>query len=191
MLATTMPAGVPGLPGGLVANERTSTPDEYVANAHLAHAGMTYAVAMRATRDPELAADVTQEAFLRLLIEARAGRRPDSAGAWLYRAVTNLVISRARRAEVARRLAPRLADVGMPDQPDTVAVRREGHAELLLALSRLSSVERTALILAAGGASGVEIAAHLGRTHGATRALLCRARARLRARPADLHRWAA
>jgi len=38
-----------------------------------------------------------------------------------------------------------------------------------------------ALILAAHGVTGPEIARHLGRTHGATRALMCRARTRLRA----------
>lgn len=162
------------------------SPDDYVTNAHQLHAAMAYAVALRATRDPELAEDVTQEAFVKLLTEARAGRHPDRAGAWLYRAVTNLVISRARRASVARRLAPRLVNVDAPDEPDFVALRNESRHELRLALATLSPAERAALLLAASGASGVEIAAHLGMSHGATRALICRARARLRARAATL-----
>jgi RNA polymerase sigma-70 factor (ECF subfamily) len=141
---------------------------------------MTYAVAVRATRDPELAEDVTQEAFIKLLTEARAGRCPDNAGAWLYRAVSNLVISRARRAEVARRLAPRLLDIGAADQPDVIAARRESQAELRTALAVLSPDERTALLLSASGATGLEISARLGRSHGARRALMCRARTRLR-----------
>lgn len=162
------------------------SPDDYVTNAHRLHAAMAYAVALRATRDPELAEDVTQEAFVKLLTEARAGRYPDRAGAWLYRAVTNLVISRARRAAVARRLAPRLADVGAPDEPDLVALRNEGHHELRLALATLSRAERVALLMAASGASGIEIAVYLGMSHGATRALICRARARLRVRAGAL-----
>ena len=162
------------------------SPDEYVTNAHRVHAAMAYAIALRATRDPELAEDVTQEAFVKLLTEARAGRYPDRAGAWLYRAVTNLVISRARRATVARRLAPRLVNVNAPDEPDFVALRNEGHVELRLALATLSPAERAALLLAASGASGIEIAAHLGMSHGATRAMICRARARLRARTAGV-----
>ena len=182
MLASTAPS--PGLPATTNLAEPRS-PDAFVADAHRAHAAVTYAVAMRATRDAEQAADVTQEAFLRLLTEARAGRYPDNTGAWLYRAVTNLVISRARHVAVARRLAPRLADLGAPDQPDAVAVRHEGQAELRAALAALSSDERTALLLAAAGASGLEIAARLGRSHGATRALMCRARTRLRASVAD------
>lgn len=162
------------------------SPDDYVTNAHRAHAAMAYAVALRATRDPELAEDVTQEAFVKLLTEARAGRYPDRAGAWLYRAVTNLVISRARRATVARRLAPRLVNVNAPDEPDLVALRNEGDVELRLALATLSPAERGALLMAAAGASGIEIAAHVGMSHGATRAMICRARARLRARASTL-----
>ena len=133
------------------------------------HSAMTYAVAMRATRDPEAAADVAQEAFLKLLSEARQGRRPDNVGAWLC------------RATVARKYAPRLLDYSMPEQPDTIAVVRESRGELVAALAVLRPAERAALILAAHGVTGPEIARHLGRTHGATRALMCRARTRLRA----------
>lgn len=171
-------------PAGLPPRAATGSPDDFVTSAHRSHAAVTYAVALKATRDPELAEDLTQESFVRLLAEARAGRYPDNTGAWLYRAVSNLVISRARRTAVARRLAPRLADMGSPDQPDAVAVRHEGQAELRRALGSLSADERTALLLAASGASGIEIAALLGRSHAATRALMCRARARLRERAA-------
>jgi len=170
-----------GCPTLLVGPDLERNPDEFVTAAHREHAAMIYAIAMRGTRDPELAEDVAQEAFIKLLAEARAGRYPDNIGGWLYRAVSNLIISRARRAEVARRFAPRLADLGGPDQPDVVALRRERHAEACRALAALSPDERTALLLAAGGASGVEIATRVGRTHGATRAMICRARARLRA----------
>lgn len=180
MMPMLASASVAGLPVAFIDISSRPSPDEYVTSAHRTHAAMTYAVAMRATRNPELAEDVTQEAFIKLLTEARAGRCPDNAGAWLYRAVSNLVISRARRAEVARRLAPRLADLGAPDQPDVVAVRRESQAELRSALAALSPDERTALLLSASGATGLEIAARLGRSHGATRALMCRARTRLR-----------
>ena len=174
-------AATVAVPGSCPIAVAAVAPDAFVSDAHRAHAAMTYAVAMRATRDPELAEDVTQEAFIKLLIEARAGRYADSTGVWLYRTVSNLIISRARRAEVARRYAPRLLELGAPDQPEAVAVRREGQAEVRMALAALSRDERAALLLAAGGATGVEIASSLGRSHGATRALMCRARSRLRA----------
>jgi RNA polymerase sigma-70 factor, ECF subfamily len=132
------------------------------------------------TRDPELAEDVTQEAFLRLFTEARAGRIPDNVGAWLFRASANLVVSRARHAAVARRFAPTLARFDGPAQPDAVAILSEQQEEVRIALSRLSDTDRDALLLAAHGATGAEIAHHLGRSPVATRTLLSRARGRLR-----------
>ena len=153
----------------------------WVAATYDAHAASVYGLALRATHDPELAADVTQEAFLRLMTEGQHGRRPDSPGAWLYRTSTNLIISRARRASVARRLAPRLLSHDGPDRPEDVALGNEQHRELDAALATLSVADRVALVLAAQGASGEEIAGHLGRSHGATRTHLTRARAHLRA----------
>lgn len=145
------------------------------------HSAAIHGIALRSTRDPEVAADVTQEAFLRLVAEAQAGRFPDNVGGWLYRTSANLVISRARRAAVARRLAPRLVQFDGPPQPDVMAIIQERHQELVVALATLSSTERVGLMMAANGATGEEIARHLGRSHGATRTLLCRARLHLRA----------
>jgi DNA-directed RNA polymerase specialized sigma24 family protein len=42
-------------------------------------------------------------------------------------------------------------------------------------------MERTALLMAAQGVSGIEIADYLGRSPAATRTMMCRARLRLRA----------
>jgi DNA-directed RNA polymerase specialized sigma24 family protein len=47
-------------------------------------------------------------------------------------------------------------------------------------LAGLSASDRNALVLAAQGYHGPEIAASLGRTSGATRTLLCRARSKVR-----------
>lgn len=139
-----------------------------------------HGLVLASLRDPELAADVTQEAFLRLLREARAGRYPDSAGAWLYRTALNLAVSRARRAAVARRFAPRLVRRDDPPTPEEVSLGRERSALMRAALARLPQVQRTALIMAAQGIGGEQIAAQLGKSHGATRTLLLRARRQLR-----------
>ena len=82
----------------------------------------------------ELAEDETQEAFLRLFTEVQAGRIPDNVRAWLYRASANLVVSRARRAAVARRFAPSLVRFDGPAQPDALAVLSEEQEEVRLAL---------------------------------------------------------
>ena len=153
---------------------------EVIAAAFRDHSAAIYGTALRSTRDPELAVDVAQEAFLRLVVEARAGRFPDNVGGWLYRTSANLIVSRARHAAVARRLAPRLVDFDRPAEPDTVALLLEQQSELQVALAALPAVDRVALLMAAQGATGREIARRLGRSHAATRTLLSRARGRLR-----------
>ena len=152
----------------------------FITAAYETHAAAIYGLALRSTLDPELAADITQEAFLRLLTEGQRGRFPDNVGGWLYRASSNLIISGARRTSVARRLAPRLVARDVPDGPEAITLGREQHRALDAALATLSIDDRLALVLSAQGATGEEIAMHLGRSHGATRTHLTRARARLR-----------
>ena len=141
--------------------------------------------ALQLTRDPELAADVTQEAFLRLFVEAKAGRTPDNISAWLYRTSANLIVSGVRHAAVEHRFAPRLVRDDEPARPETIAVLRESQGEAHALLAGLPPADRAALLLAAHGATGREMAHHLGRTPIATRAVLCRARRRLRDAIAD------
>jgi RNA polymerase sigma-70 factor (ECF subfamily) len=144
------------------------------------HEGQIYGLALAVTRDPDTAADLTQEAFMRLLQELRRGRAPDNVGAWLCRTTSNLAISRGRRMSVARRFAPRLLRHDAPETPDVIAVEHERSRTLRAALARLPVTDRVALVLAAQGWTGEEIAAHLGKSHGAVRNLLLRARGRLR-----------
>jgi DNA-directed RNA polymerase specialized sigma24 family protein len=59
-------------------------------------------------------------------------------------------------------------------------LRAEQESELHAALAELPPDGRAALLLAAQGFDGREIAASIGRTEGATRTLLCRSRVRLR-----------
>ena len=157
--------------------------DEIVATAYREHAATVRGVVQRMTRDPELAADVTQEAFLRLFVETRVGRIPDNIPAWLYRTASNLVISDARHASVVRRTAPRLVRLDSPGEPDAAVVMREQGQTMQRALATLPADYRDAVVLAAQGATGSDIAHSLGRTDAATRTLLCRARSRLRIEP--------
>lgn len=143
------------------------------------------------TRDPEVASDLTQEAFLRLHVEVGAGRTPDDVRAWLYRVAANLAMSRGRRVQVAARHAPTLLDPDAGRSTEQVILDRERDAALRSALAQLPERDRDVLLLAAAGVTGPELADRLGRTQLATRTLLCRARAKLRAYVASIEGAAA
>jgi RNA polymerase sigma factor (sigma-70 family) len=132
------------------------------------------------TRDPEVAEDLLQDTFVRLIREARAGRMPENVRAWLYRVAANAAIDRGRRGAALGRLLPRLFSRDDPPAPESEALRSERDAELHAALARLVPDRRAAVLLAARGFSGAEVASLLGRSELATRALLCRARLELR-----------
>jgi RNA polymerase sigma factor (sigma-70 family) len=178
VVASTMPGDGPqGMAGARAAG--------YVDEAALAaiyetRRGELLAFLVGMTRDVEVAEDLLQDAFLRLIREARAGRMPDDVRPWLYRVAANAAIDRGRRGSRLVRLLPRLLDRREPDRPESQVLGSERDAELHAALSRLAPDRRAALLLAARGFSGAEIAASLGRTELATRSLLCRARVELR-----------
>ena len=97
-------------------------------------------------RDPDLAADLVSEAFLRLHRRLRDGVAPTDEVAWLTRVTINLALSEGRHRAVVQRTADRLprpkADVG----PEEVALGRERAAQLAVALDRLSRFDRRLLL---------------------------------------------
>ena len=131
-------------------------------------------------RDAEAAQDLAQEAFLRLAGEAEAGRIPNDPGAWLHRVGRNLAMSRGRHLQVVDRRNGELPHPGVEAGPEAATIEREAASAAVRALGDLSAPEQRALVLAAHGCGGSEIAASIGRTPGATRTLLCRARGRVR-----------
>jgi RNA polymerase sigma-70 factor, ECF subfamily len=148
--------------------------------AYAEHHEDLFGFLMSATRDRELAEDLLQEAFLRLLRELQAGRTPENNRAWLFRVASNLVVSKARRREVAGRWLAHLVQRDSGEAADAEMLREERRGDLERLLAQLSPDARVALLLAAHGFSGAEVAATIGRTGGATRTLLCRARLQLR-----------
>ena len=166
----------------MAARLRAGDPANWVETAYESFHTEIFSFAMRGTRERSAAEDATQEAFIRLLREARDHRVPDDARAWLYRVVSNLLISGGRRATVAQRWRIAIARRDTPFQPspEATVMRRERRDAVQVALDAMSPDARTALLLAANGFKGREIADALGRTELATRALLCRARTHLR-----------
>ncbi len=145
-----------------------------------AHRAELFAFLIRVTRDREAAEELLQDAFIRLIREGRAGRMPNDVRPWLYRVAANAAISRSRRRSSWTRLAPRLLDRREPMGPDSEFLRSERDAELHRALTQLPADARAALLLAAQGFDGQEIAASIGRSESATRTLMCRSRAQMR-----------
>ena len=159
--------------------------DVVVAEAWAAHHEEVYDFLVRTTHDPGAAEDLMGEAFLRLIRETRAGRPPDNPRAWLYRVAANLAVSRGRRLQTAIRWLAgsgrRAAQPGTADPPEAGVIARESRAEIIGALGTLRPAARAALLLAAEGFTGSEIAAAIGRSEAATRTLMCRARLQIRA----------
>jgi RNA polymerase sigma-70 factor (ECF subfamily) len=133
------------------------------------------------TRDPEAAADVCQEVFIRFLVHARGGPMPDVPAAWMHRVAHNVVVSAARRRTTRERTAVQLAKSEHVASTEDAAIYRERDDFVRTALSAVRPFEREAIVLAAQGYRSDEIGDRLGRTAASTRTMLCRARGQLRA----------
>ncbi|HET7472015.1 MAG TPA: RNA polymerase sigma factor [Candidatus Limnocylindrales bacterium] len=155
--------------------------EQLVMAAFAEYSGKLTSFAFALTRDRDAADDLVQETFLRLVREAGDGREPENVGAWLFRVCANLATSRGRRLTVARRWLSGVRSLQHEPSADLPALKREANDALLTGLSMLPADARAALLMAANGFSGREIADAIGRTEVATRAMMFRARERLRA----------
>ena len=131
-------------------------------------------------RDPTTVEDIVAETFLRLTREVAAGRTPEQPRAWMHRVAANLVVNGGRHRNVVTRVLGRLVERGTDEPADAPLLRAESRQELVDILQSLPVDARTALMLAAHGFTGREIATTLGRSELATRSLMSRARMRLR-----------
>ncbi len=130
--------------------------------------------------EQELAEDILQEAFLRLVAEMRAGTTPDNAHAWLYRVASNLAISRGRRNQTMIRHLSELASPRHAPSPEQRVLEAERDDALRLALASLPIETRIALVLTSSGFTAREIGSVLGKNDGAVRMLVSRGRLRVR-----------
>jgi RNA polymerase sigma-70 factor (ECF subfamily) len=164
--------------------------DGLVAAAYDRHRREMFTFALRASRDPGAAEDLVQEAFTRLIQEVEADRTPRNVRAWLYRVVANLVVSRARRTNVAQRELGTLAIDDEDHGPEPTYLDHERQSDIDLVLGKLEPDARTALLMAASGFNGMEIAEAIGRSGNATRTLMCRTRLEVRHRLEAMAGWA-
>ena len=155
--------------------------DRIVERAYLDHSASLRRYLTSLTRDVAAAEDLTQDAFERLMRQVRAGCEPDDIGGWLHRVGHNLAMSRGRRISVADRRRSELVVSDWAPSPESLTMASEDQAAVCAVLGGLGPVDQRALILASHGYRGAEIARSIGRSEVATRTLLCRARAKVRA----------
>ncbi len=153
---------------------------DVTSEAYDAYHKQLYGYLVSITRDGDLAHDVVQETYIRLQREVMRDREPREMRAWLFRVGRNLVIDRGRRQQLAERLQDRLLVETIAPSAEDECLAREARRELDIMLAQTSAQNRTALLMAAEGYSGAEIALAVGLSHGAVRARLTRARSRLR-----------
>ncbi|HEY7471707.1 MAG TPA: sigma-70 family RNA polymerase sigma factor [Gemmatimonadota bacterium] len=154
----------------------TRTFSDLLAEVHDAHYASLFRYFDRLSGDPDLAADIVQEAFVRLY---RRGALPDRPDRWLVTVALNLF--RNERATARRRgalrleRAPDLSPAGFPTPADRVE-GLERRARVRAALDRLSRRERELLLLRAEGYGYRDLAAILELNEASVGTLLARAK---------------
>jgi RNA polymerase sigma-70 factor, ECF subfamily len=114
-----------------------------------------YSIALGVMKEPADAADMTQEAFVRVLRSLHTYRGETRFTTWLYRLVTNVCLDGLRRR--GRPIEPldaaddegqsEVVDTDRWSRPDEQAELRESAAEVRAALADLPAPQRLALTL--------------------------------------------
>jgi RNA polymerase sigma-70 factor (ECF subfamily) len=185
--ATQVPAGVDGAVGSArVVRAATLPADPIVARAFIEelfarHQGEIYSYLVRMLRDPELAADLTQDAFIRAYRAHADLDDPSKARAWLYQIAHRVALDEIRRRKIIRFVPWTGESRGAAPSAEKTAMDGRLSGDLERALKRIPERQRSALLLAeVHEMTGLELADALGTSHVAARALLTRARESLR-----------
>jgi RNA polymerase sigma-70 factor (ECF subfamily) len=131
----------------------------------------------RLSGEPDLAADVAQEAFVKLY---RRGAMPDSPEAWLISVALNLFrnarSSRSRRGRLLTQVRSEGVLADPPPSPDQAVLAEESRLRVRRAIDRLPERERRLLLLRAEGYSYRDVATALELNEASVGTLLARAR---------------
>lgn len=133
---------------------------------------------VRLTGDPDVAQDVAQEAFVRLVRDQVQGP-PAALRGWLFRVAGNLIRDRYRVTENRRRLLEEhpVAPDGPPN-PEMELERRQTVDGVRRALDQLSERDKTLLLMREEGFSYQEMADAVGVKATSIGTLLARAQDR-------------
>ncbi len=145
-----------------------------------------YNYALRMVGDPDRAADVAQDTFIKAYRKLDQLTDEAAAKSWIYRIATNTAIDDMRR----RRFTVPMGGDDDPSQPERADAGPGPEAQVLggmvderiqRALLALRPNHRQALLLSdVEDMSAQEIGAVMGMSYGAVRTLLCRARGQMR-----------
>ena len=142
------------------------------------HREAVFGFLLRRCADPDLAADLTQETFVRYLERYADQQNP----AILFTIARNLFYDGARRAIREKRVSSDHAPLAGPHDTERRCQLKEEARQVLDALSRLPEADRELLALVAGAGLGYkEIGKLLGLSPNTVKVRVHRARVRLRA----------
>jgi RNA polymerase sigma-70 factor (ECF subfamily) len=145
------------------------------------HHNEIYAYLVRMLRDPDLAADLTQDAFVKAYKAYDSLEKDENARAWLYQIAHRVALDELRRRKIVR-MVPWTGEArGAAPSAERLAMDLRLSGPLERALAKIPERQRAALLLAElHDLTGVELAAAMGVSHVAARAILTRARESLR-----------
>jgi RNA polymerase sigma-70 factor (ECF subfamily) len=157
------------------------TAGAFVESLFAKHHSEIYAYLVRMLRDEELAADLTQDAFVKAYRNYETLEKPENARAWLYQIAHRVALDELRRRKIIRFFPWTGESRGSAPSAEHLVMDARLSGDLQRALERIPERQRSALLLAElHDLTGVELAAALGVSHVAARALLTRARESLR-----------
>ncbi len=150
------------------------------------HHAEIYAYVFRMVRDADIAADFTQDTFIKAYRAQDSLQDRAKARAWLYQIAHRVVLDEMRRRRIVRFLPWTGESHGAAPSAEHLAMEMRLSGPLARALARIPERQRAALLLAeVNDLTGMELAETLGVSHVAARALLTRARESLRQALAD------
>jgi RNA polymerase sigma-70 factor, ECF subfamily len=153
----------------------------FVESLFAKHHGEIYAYLIRMLRDPDLAADLTQDAFVKAYKNYDTLEKNENARAWLYQIAHRVALDDLRRRKIVRMVPWSGEARGAAPSAERLAMDLRLSGPLERALARIPERQRAALLLAEiHDLTGLELAAAMGVSHVAARAILTRARESLR-----------
>lgn len=162
-------------------SDETSSFHDLFAGVFDAHFQRLCRYMSRLSGEPDLAADVVQDAFVKLY---RRGSLPDAPAAWLISVAMNLFrnvkTTRSRRLRLLTPVRAEFVHADPPASPDQTTVAEGSRRRVRAALDRLPERERRMLLLRAEGYRYREIAEALDLNEASVGAILARARGAFR-----------